>query len=258
MFIPLHDTNPLQNIRLHYVTLGIIAANILIWIFLGTPAISSPDIAKSASISFGFIPSVANHLRVLPAEYFILPEWANYVTYAFLHADFMHLAGNMLFLWVFADNVEDAMGHWRFLAFYALCAAGAAWMHGLVLPASDSPLIGASGAAAGVIGAYLMLHPHVKVWVLALGRIPIKLKAYWLLGAWILYQMGMMLFTTGSQVSWSAHVGGAATGMVLIVFLRSSGVPLFDKSPTGNAEASPAKITENETKQPANKWGRKN
>ena len=255
MFIPLHDTNPLQNIRLHYVTLGIIAANVLIWVFLGTPAISNPELAKSASISFGFIPSVANHLRVLPPEYFVLPEWTSYVTYAFLHADFMHLTGNMLFLWVFADNVEDAMGHWKFLAFYALCAAGGAWLHGFVLPNSDSPLIGASGAAAGVIGAYLMLHPHVRVWVLALGRIPLKLKAYWLLGAWILYQMGMMIFTTGSQVSWSAHVGGAATGIVLVVFLRSSGVPLFDKNPLENTEVSSVKIAD---EKPAPKWGREN
>ena len=168
MFIPLHDANPLQNIRLHYVTLGIIAANTLIWAFLGTPAISDPELAKSASISFGFIPSVANHLRVLPPEYLVLPELASYVTYSFLHADFMHLAGNMLFVWVFADNVEDAMGHLRFALFYALCAAGGAWMHSLILPTSDSPLIGASGATAGIIGAYLMLHPHVKVWALAL------------------------------------------------------------------------------------------
>jgi membrane associated rhomboid family serine protease len=258
MFIPLHDTNPLQNIRLHYVTLGIIATNTLIWVFLGTPMISSPELARAASISFGFIPSVANDLRVLPPEYFILPEWTSYVTYSFLHGDFMHLAGNMLFVWVFADNVEDAMGHWRFAVFYVLCAAGGAWMHSFILPTSDSPLIGASGAASGVIGAYLMLHPHVKVWVLALGRIPLRLKAYWLLGAWILYQIGMLIFTTGSQVSWSAHVGGAITGIILIVFMRSSGVPLFDKSPTGDIKASQVEKEERKTKQPATRWGRKN
>ena len=230
MFIPLHDGNPLQNIRFQYVTIGIIAANVLIWIFLGTPAISDPKAAQAASLSFGFIPSVVHDLKVLPPQYLVLPDWTSYVTYSFLHADFMHLAGNMLFLWVFADNVEDAVGHGRFLLFYLASAAAGAWMHGLLLPASDSPLIGASGAAAGVIGAYLMLHPNVKIWVLALGRIPLRLKAFWVLGAWIVYQLAMMLASSGSQVSWSAHVGGVVAGIVLIIFIRKPGVALFDQA----------------------------
>jgi membrane associated rhomboid family serine protease len=255
MFIPLHDGNALINIRRQYVTLTIIAINVLIWVFLGTPAISNPEAARAASLSFGFIPSVVNHIKTLPLEYGMLPSWASYVTYSFLHADFMHLAGNMLFLWVFADNVEDAMGHVRFVIFYVVCAAAGAWMHALVLPMSDSPLIGASGAAAGVIGAYLMLHPHVRVWVLALGRIPLRLKAMWVLGGWIAFQLGMMAFSNGSQVSWSAHVGGAAAGIILIVFMRKSGVTLFDRN---DAKAAPVTI---ETKRPVIKrektrWGR--
>ncbi len=235
MFIPLHDSNPLKNIRVQYVTLGIIIVNVLIWLFLGTPAISNPEAAKAASISFGFIPSVVNDFKVLPAGYVVLPHWTSYMTYAFLHADFMHLAGNMLFVWVFADNVEDAMGHVRFLLFYLACAAAGAWLHGLILPTSDSPLIGASGAAAGVIGAYLMLHPHVRLWVLALGRIPLRLKAIWVLGAWIAYQVGMMFVSSTGEISWTAHVGGIVAGIVLIVFMRKSGVPLFDR------EEQPAK-----------------
>ncbi len=260
MFIPIHDGNPLTNIRRPYVTYSLIALNIVIWVFLGTPAITSPEAAKAASVSFGFIPSVANEFRVLPDKFAVLPDWTSYITYAFLHADFMHIAGNMLFLWVFADNVEDALGHWRFLVFYILAAAGGAWLHGLVLPTSDSPLIGASGAAAGVIAAYLMLHPHVRVWVLALGRIPLKLKAYWLLSAWILYQLGMMVFTTGSQVSWSAHVGGAAVGAVLVVFLRKKGVPLFDRDLVENIEAvtvrEAAAKAERPEPAPVSPWGR--
>ncbi len=259
MFIPLHDTNPLQHIRFYYVTLTIIVINVLIWAVLGTPAISSPELAKSTSISFGFIPSVVNDFRVLPAKYFILPDWTSYVTYAFLHADFIHLAGNMLFIWVFADNVEDAMGHWRFLIFFLACAAGGAWVHALVLPTSDSPLVGASGAAAGIVAAYLMLHPHVKIWVLALGRIPVKLKAYWVLGAWIAFQVGMFLFSAGSQVSWAAHVGGIATGTILVVFLRRRGVPLFDRDLTKPAEAVaavPVEAVSKPVEQPASRWGR--
>lgn len=255
MFIPLHDKNPLQNIRLQYVTLSIIAVNVLIWLMVGSSAVSNPETARAASLSFGFIPSVVNHLKVLPAGYLVLPSWASYVTYSFLHADFMHLAGNMLFLWVFADNVEDAMGHVRFIIFYTVCAVAGAWVHALVLPSSDSPLIGASGAAAGVIGAYLMLHPHVRVWVLALGRIPLRLKALWVLGGWIVFQLGMMAFSSDSQVSGSAHVGGAAAGIILIVFMRKSGVPLFDQDQ--QEAVSVAKKTEQPTaKREKNRWGR--
>ncbi len=256
MFIPLHDANPLINIKRQYVTLSIIAVNTLIWLILGTPAISSPETARAAALSFGFIPSVAHHMKTLPAEFLVLPAWTSYVTYAFLHADFMHLAGNMIFLWVFADNVEDALGHWRFLVFYLATAAAGAWMHGMVLPSSDSPLIGASGAAAGVIGAYLMLHPNVRVWVLALGRIPLRLPAFWVLGAWIAYQLGMMLFSGGSKVSWSAHVGGVAAGIVLVVFMRKSGVPLFDRErPVGKTRqkiVEPAVVR----KDGPRRWGR--
>ena len=260
MFIPLHDTNPLRYIRFYYVTLGIIILNVAIFFIFGTPATSSPEFVKSTSISFGLIPSVVNDLRVLPAKYIILPDWTSYITYAFLHANFIHLAGNMLFIWVFADNVEDAMGHWRFLIFFLACAVGGAWVHALVLPNSDSPLIGASGAAAGVVAAYVMLHPQVKIWILALGRIPLRLKAYWVLGAWIAFQLGMFLFSTGSQVSWAAHVGGIVTGIVLVIFLRRPGVPLFDKGIIEPVDATPAVPVEaaagKPTEQPAPRWGR--
>jgi hypothetical protein len=121
-----------------------------------------------------------------------VPEEATYITYAFLHGDIFHLGGNMLFLWVFGDNVEDALGHLRFLLFYLLCAAAGALMHGLLGPDSQVPLIGASGAVAGVVAAYLMLHPRVKVWILAFGRIPLRIPAYIALGLWILFQLVMI------------------------------------------------------------------
>ena len=116
---------------------------------------------------------------------------ASLVTYAFLHGSWMHLGGNMLFLWVFGDNVEDALGHGRFLVFYLLCAAAAGYGHALTEPVSIAPLIGASGAVAGVIGAYLVLHPKVRVWVLAFGRLPLRLPAAWVLSAWIAFQLVM-------------------------------------------------------------------
>ena len=138
-----------------------------------------------------------------------MPERFTLVTYMFLHGSWIHLLGNMLFLWVFGDNVEDAMGHLRFIMFYLMCGIFAAVVHSWIMPKSDLPLIGASGAVAGIISAYLILHPKVKVWVLALWRIPIKITAYWALGFWILAQFANLLFDTEESVAWGAHIGGS-------------------------------------------------
>jgi membrane associated rhomboid family serine protease len=166
---------------------------------------------------------------VLPAEFDFVPTTATYVTYAFLHADILHLGGNMLFLWVFGDNVEDALGHFRFLVFYLVCAAAGAYLHGLMAPDSSIPLIGASGAVAGIVAAYLLLHPMVRVWVLAFARIPLRIPAWIVLALWIALQFGMLLFVAEDEVSWAAHVGGIMMGAFLVLFMRRRGVPLFDR-----------------------------
>jgi membrane associated rhomboid family serine protease len=231
LFIPLHDANELKHIRLQYVTLSIIAVNCLIWLLFGTTLISDEASVYAAIFSYGYIPAVANGYESLPSAYAQLPPLASYVTYSFLHGNFMHLAGNMLFIWVFGDNIEDAMGHLRFLLFYVLCAAAGAVAHGLILPASTSPLIGASGAAAGIIAAYVMLHPRVKIWILALGRIPIRLTAFWVIGAWIIFQIASLLFTQDDSVSWGAHVGGILAGAILLPLMKRRNVSLFDRKP---------------------------
>ncbi len=230
MFIPLHDQNSLKHIRLQYVTLLIIAANVVIFLFTGTPALVAVDQANSIHLSFGFIPAVVNDYAVLPPSHALLPEQASYITYAFFHAGFMHLVGNMLFLWVFGDNVEDAMGHFRFLLFYIACAIAGAWTHSFTFPESQAPLIGASGAAAGVIGAYLVLHPKVKIWVLAFGRIPLRLSALWVLTAWIGFQVFSYLAPGDTAVSFAAHIGGFFIGAILVIFMRKRGVPLWDRN----------------------------
>lgn len=231
MFIPLHDANQLRHLRTQYVTLAIIFANCLIWLFFGTTLFVGEASVRATIISFGFIPAVANGYETLPAAFQLAPGIAKYVTYSFLHADFMHLAGNMLFVWVFGDNVEDAMGHLKFVVFYALCAVAGALLHSFIFPASEAPLVGASGAAAGIIAAYLLLHPNVKIWVLALGRIPLRLSALWVIGAWIAFQVFNFLFTIGDAVSWAAHVGGILAGLILLPLLKRRGVPLFDRTP---------------------------
>jgi membrane associated rhomboid family serine protease len=228
MFIPLHDANHLRHIRLQYVTLGLIAANVLVWLLLGF-ADPAGDIAAAAVVGLGFIPAVANDFAVLSPELVLVPDRFTYVTYAFLHADFMHLAGNMLFLWVFGDNVEDALGHLRFLVFYILVAIAGAFSHALLYPLSEAPLIGASGAASGIVAAYLMLHPRVRLWVLAFGRFPIPLPAYVALVLWVGFQFLMLATDIDGNVSWAAHAGGIVAGAALVVVMRRRGVPLFDR-----------------------------
>ena len=231
MFIPLHDANYLRHIRLQYVTLAVIVANCAIWLVMAASGVGAADnpASQATFFSYGFIPAVANGYENLGPDLSVLPEPATYVTYAFLHGNFMHLAGNMLFIWVFGDNVEDATGHFRFLLFYLGCGIFAGLAHSATLPASDLPLVGASGAVAGVIGAYLMLHPKVRLWVLIMWRIPIRVPALWALGFWAAMQLFNALGSAGDNVAWWAHVGGLAAGAGLIVFLRRPGVPLFDR-----------------------------
>ena len=214
-----------------------------------------------AELSYGFIPSIVHHTAELSPQFVVIPANLSYVTYSFLHADIFHLGGNMLFLWVFGDNVEDALGHVRYLIFYMASAVGGAFFHGWVAPGSEQPLIGASGAIAGVVAAYLILYPRVKVWVLAFARIPLRIRAYIVLLLWILLQFVMFAMGGQDQISWACHIGGIVTGAVLVVVLRSRGVPLLDdeddetatpvSTETGQVPPPPA----TETK-PAPRWGR--
>ncbi|MEI4484466.1 MULTISPECIES: rhomboid family intramembrane serine protease [unclassified Phyllobacterium] len=253
MFIPLHDANSLKYIKLQYVTLSLIALNVIIFALTSIAG----DHAEATIIGLGYIPAIVHDLAALPAAYDIVPPNATYITYAFLHADIFHLGGNMLFLWVFGDNIEDALGHVKFLIFYLLCAAAGALLHGVILPDSEAPLIGASGAIAGIVAAYLILHPRVKVWVLAFGRIPLRIPAIYPLVLWVALQFGMLLWGGDEQISWPAHVGGIIAGALLILILKRRNVPLFDRaivSPRAVVVEKEPAIAATQT-EPA-KWGR--
>lgn len=225
MFVPFHDHNSLRHIRVHYVTLSLIAANVVVFIVL--QAGGAEGATAILATAFGVIPrEVMGFTAPTPG---LFPESITLGTYMFIHGGWLHLLGNMLFLWVFGDNVEDALGHFRFLVFYFLCGICAGLTHVALDPISGVPLVGASGAVAGVIAAYLILHPRVRVWVLVLWRIPLRLSAMWVLGSWVAMQFFAVVFPPGDNVAWWSHVGGLVVGAVLVIVLRRPGVPLFDR-----------------------------
>jgi len=251
VFVPISDDNPLRVIRWPVVTVLLIAANVIIFLLELTPT------GQHVAASFAIVPTELFGVRIFggwakgPHDALPIPEGLTLLSYMFLHGDPLHLVGNMLFLWVFGDNVEDAMGHWKFLAFYLICGIAGGLAHALSaeygfaalllkapavsMPAGQIPLIGASAAVAGVIAAYLMLHPHVRVWVLAFRFIPLRVSALLALGAWIATQFVMLIVPDVGPVAWWAHIGGIVAGAILIVFMRRDGVPLFDRPPPAMA-----------------------
>ena len=202
-------------------------------LWLVTDFSASEPIMQATVVSYGMIPSVLFGTASLSPELQGIPPALTLVTSLFLHAGFLHLAGNMAFLWVFGDNVEDAMGSLRFVLFYLACGACAAGAHAFMLPQSQQPLIGASGAVAGVVAAYVMLHPRVYLWGLFLNRIPLRLRASWAIGFWIMFQIVMALFSASGAVAWWAHVGGLIAGAALTPLVIARGVRLFGKEDEG-------------------------
>jgi membrane associated rhomboid family serine protease len=232
MFLPLKDTNPLRVIPFQIVTAGLIAACVVTFLW----QVSLPEEAVfEAILSFGMIPAVLFDFKDLPPDLAVVPVGATLITSMFMHAGWLHLGGNMLYLWVFGDNIEDAMGHVKFLVFYVLCGIAATLAHGLSDPDSISPLIGASGAVSGVLGAYLLLHPRVRVIVLLFYRIPLPLPAFIVLGCWVALQVYNVYLDGGlpdgedGGTAWWAHIGGFAAGMLLILVMKRKDVPLFDR-----------------------------
>ena len=227
--IPVHDGRSLAHISRPYVGWTIIVLNVLAYFLVEGGGITT-EASQASVVSYGLIPALFNDLAALPEGFTELPDWLTLVSYSFLHGDLLHLLGNMIFLWVFADNVEDAMGHVRFLVFYLLCAAAGGYAYVLSAPEAEVPVVGASAAVSGVVAAYFMLHPFQKIWVLLFARIPLRLGALWVLGFWILYQVYAVLAADPSEpIAWWAHIGGLVAGAALVPFLRRRGVPLFDR-----------------------------
>jgi membrane associated rhomboid family serine protease len=219
VILPLYDKDPLERDTVPYVTYALIAANVLVFLWeLGLP----PDADDLFAQTFGLNPAR------LAADPFggEIPAAATLITYMFLHAGWLHVIGNMLFLWVFGDNIEDAMGHARFLCFYLMCGVAAAVVYMLVNANSQTLLLGASGAIAGVVAAYLMLRPCAKIETLIV-IIPVAIDAYLVLGAWIIIQVWHIVTNTPDGTAWVAHGGGIVAGALLITVMRRPDVRLF-------------------------------
>lgn len=224
VFLPLHDKNALRFIPFQRVTVGLIVTNIAVFYWQFT--LSDPQ-SMALVLGGGLTPAALMGAANIPVQYAWLPPEVTLFTHMFLHGSWLHLISNMVFLWVFGDNVEDAMGHLKFLVFYLLCGVGAGFTHALMDPVSGVPLVGASGATAGIIGAYLLLYPRVKVWVLLLLRIPLRLPAYWLLVSWLSFQIYFVVTEAEGTTAWWAHLGGFILGVALTPLLKRRQVPLF-------------------------------
>ncbi|MBI2994641.1 MAG: rhomboid family intramembrane serine protease [Gammaproteobacteria bacterium] len=227
--IPLHDDNPTEIYPV--VTVAIIVAAVLVFLW---EASLGPERIEAAVYSLGVIPAVLLDRAQLPPELALVPPGATILTSMFLHGGFMHLAGNMLYLWIFGNNVEDAMGHVRFAVFYLVCGIVAVFGQVIQNPGSEVPMIGASGAISGILGAYLLLYPHARVLVLIpIGFVmqTVRLPAGWVLGFWFVAQLVSSAVSSGEAgVAWFAHIGGFIAGMVLIPIFKRRGTRLFQPS----------------------------
>jgi len=279
MFLPLHDRNPIKHIKFPYVTYGLIGLNLVVFLI---QSVQSDGAFNATAASLGVIPVElfgiypgngvpewwtlvtyqflhGGGLHMLSNMLFLwifgdniedalghvkfvifylvcgiypgngVPEWWTLVTYQFLHGSWLHVLSNMLFLWIFGDNIEDALGHVKFVIFYLVCGAGAAFAHALFNAGSFGPLVGASGAVSGLMGAYILLYPHARVYVLfrIVIPIPLPLPAMWMLAGWFAVQLFNLVIAPDAPVAWWAHIGGMAVGAALVVTLRRREIELF-------------------------------
>jgi membrane associated rhomboid family serine protease len=216
--IPLRDDNPILSRPIVTFTLIGLCIAVFLWqLALG------PGGNQAAIYALGFIPAVVFGSTALPDQLVWVPGPATVITSMFLHGGLLHLGGNMLYLWIFGDNIEDRMGLPRFVLFYVICGIAAALAQALPDIGSQVPMIGASGAISGVLGAYIVLFPHARVLV----AVPIfvilqtfRVPAIWALGIWFLGQLisSLAMSGGGAGVAFRAHLGGFVAGVILVRF----------------------------------------
>lgn len=224
--IPLHDDNPTE--RFPFVTIVFIVTCIGVFLYQN----SLPEkLGEVFVFQYGAIPAVVFGAGSLPEEISpAFPASLTLLSSMFLHGGWMHLLGNMLYLWIFGNNIEDAMGHAKYVAFYLLCGVLAALSHALTDPASHIPMVGASGAISAVLGAYLLLFPRAHVLVLLPAVGMTRVAAGIVLGMWFVTQLisgGMSVGAAGGGVAFFAHIGGFVAGMALVGVFKRPEVPFF-------------------------------
>jgi membrane associated rhomboid family serine protease len=236
--IPIRDHNPSR--RTPFVTYFLIAANVLVFIQTW-PAMADPRLFLALLDDWALIPA-----RLGAGE-----AYGTILTSMFLHAGLLHLGGNMLFLWVFGDNMEEAFGHVGFLLFYLACGVAAAFAQFAMNPASTVPMVGASGAVAGVLGGYLLLFPKARVDILVIVIVfvgLVALPAWLVLGAWFAIQIAGGLATLGAEgggVAFAAHAGGFVAGFALTLPLwLARGGPAWWRRCDGHPPHPPTRVAE--------------
>jgi membrane associated rhomboid family serine protease len=219
--IPLKDRNPRR--RFPFITILLIVVNILVFVY-------QLSLGTRLELFFDHFSVIPNQIyQALHSEVFRPFVFITLITSLFMHGGWLHLGGNMLYLWVFGDNVEDKLGHIRFIIFYLLCGIAASALHIYFEPTSHVPTIGASGAISGILGAYIFMFPKARVLTL----IPIfifiqiaELPAYIILGLWFVLQFFNGIASLGyatagmGGVAWWAHIGGFITGLLLVIPFR--------------------------------------
>lgn len=211
--IPFKDDNPTQTFP--FVTIGLIVINCIVFLW----EITSYGGINRVAYQYGAIPyNIISFEKTQPIHPVV-----TVFTSMFLHGGFFHLIGNMLYLWIFGNNIEDTIGHFRFLVFYIFCGIIAVYSHAITEVRSSIPMIGASGAVSGILGAYMLLFPHAKVHTIVIFGFfwqIVRIPALFVIGFWIVIQIINGILTKGllnqGGVAWFAHIGGFLAGIITI------------------------------------------
>jgi membrane associated rhomboid family serine protease len=226
--IPISDDNPARLVPV--VTWLIIALCVAVYVWERS---LGPD-TDATIAALGFVPASLRHAGAASRGFVSFPPVVTIFSSMFVHGGLLHIAGNMLYLWIFGNNVEDAMGHVRFIVFYFVCGVAAALTLALIDPTSRVPMIGASGAISGVLAGYVLLFPRARVTVIVpLGIIfyPFALSAFWVVSFWFVMQLLSAALSNphAPGVAWWTHVGGFAAGLLLTPLFKSPRFPLFGR-----------------------------
>lgn len=221
MVFPLYDENPFTRPDPPFVTWGLIAINVIV--FVSMIGASEVDQLKLV-MSFGVTPAA---ITATTLDHVVGRADITLLTGMFMHGGWEHLLGNMIYLWVFGDNIEHTFGRLRFLAFYLLAGVLSSLFFVAFNLHSAVPLIGASGAIAGILAAYLLLHPCAKVSVFVF-RVVVRVRAYWVIGAWVVLQVFLAVTEPDGGIAYLAHIGGLCAGVLLFFALRPAGTKVFE------------------------------